>query len=370
MSDRIILKYMLGFLSLLSVANLWAGTIEISLSGTDPLSVIVKGVGSNQEAISISVYVYYRDDSVTDLTTGNVSSSATVTGFGWGNGFETKSISSGSYTKGGHTFTRRLSWGNANVTGTNDDYWTTGGITALVLDFTQVGSGHAYIEAMGANAFQDFSYAPHTIQYGSRDVTLPVELAELNAKLEKGVVLLNWSTESELGSMGFNVFRADESNGLYKKVNTQIIHSAGNSTTRREYQYRDERLNEGNKNYYYKLEDVDINGSSRMHGPVEVFVDQVMLPDHFYVNQNYPNPFNPSTAIKYGLPEAATVRMEIFNLRGETIRVLQDGPQAAGTFEVIWDGRNNNGDLVPTGVYICRTVSGIFSDVKKMIFTK
>jgi hypothetical protein len=370
MLHRLLFKYVTGLLLLSSAAGLRAGTVELSLSGTDTLAVIVKGVNTNQEALSINVYVYYRDDTITALDSSHVNSSAISTGFGWGTAFETLLFQSGTYSKGGHTFTRRLTYANANIISSHDDYWTTDGIKALVLIFTQIGSGHAYVEAMGSNAFQDFSYASHTIQYGLRDVTLPVELAELSAKLEKGVVLLDWSTESETGSLGFNVYRSDDSNGHYKKINTRVIPSAGTSTIRREYHYRDERLNEGDKTYYYKLEDVDVNGRRRMHGPVAVYVDQVMLPDRFYVNQNYPNPFNPATLIKYGLPEAANVRIEIFNLRGESIRTLQDGPQPAGTYEVVWDGRTNSGELVSTGVYLCRTVSGLFSDVKKLIFTK
>lgn len=370
MSARSGLKYLWGFLLLLSVTTLPAGTVEVSLSGTDSLSVIIKGVSADQQAASINVWVYYRNDGTTDLAVGNVNSSAITTGFGWGTAFETKSIESGTWLKGGHTFTRRVTYANLNLMGPYDDYWSASGDTALSLDFEPAGSGHAYIEAMGSNAFQDWSYAVHTIQYGVQDVTLPVALSELNVRVEQGVVLLTWSTASEVGSTGFNVYRAGELYGSYKKVNSQVIRSAGHSTTQQDYEYRDERVNEGNKTYYYKLEDMDINGRSRMHGPVAVFVDQVMRPDHFYVNQNYPNPFNPATAIRYGLPEEAVVRMEIFNLRGESVRVLQDGAQSAGTYEVLWDGCNGSGERVPTGVYLCRTIAGEFTDVKKMIFTK
>ncbi len=370
MKKYVTIIQIMSILFILVATQLWAGTINISLSGTDPLSVIVRGVSSNQQAANINLWVYYRDDGVTDLAIGNVNSDATEVTFGWGTGYYSKALETGSWVRGGHTFTRRVAYSNANIPGPYDDYWTTGGIAVLILDFSPAGSGHAYVEAQGSDAFVDWSGVPHTITYTNRDVTLPVELSAFSAVADQGQVLLKWATESEQGSLGFNIFRAEDKNGAYEKVNATIIRSAGNSTIHREYQYRDERNLEAQKTYYYKLQDVDVNGGNRMSDPIEVFVDRVQAPNNFYMNQNYPNPFNPITNIKYGLPEAAYVRIDIYNLRGELVAILQDGMKEAGNFLLTWDGRNLNEQLVPSGVYIYRIKAGNYTDTRKMIFTK
>ncbi|OPZ73049.1 MAG: flagellar basal body rod modification protein [bacterium ADurb.Bin478] len=357
-------------LLVISFASINAGTIQISLLGTDPLVVDVKGVGSDQQARSISLFVYFRDDGITDLARENVNSQVMTDLFAWGSLLETKEINTGSWLKGGHTYTRCINYALANLTGTFDDYWTTTGIPALILDFSSVGSGHVFIESQGPDAFTDWSNNPHTVTYANQDVTLPVELSAFSAIMENGRVLLKWTTESERDNLGFNIMRADEKEGAYKKINSRLIEGAGNSTTRTEYQYYDDRDIHVNTTYYYKLQDLDINGGSRINGPVEVFVDRVFIPDQFYLNQNHPNPFNPSTAIRYGLPEAANVRVEVYNLRGELVRILQNSSQSAGAYELIWDGRNSSGQTVPSGVYLYRLSAGNFVETRKMLFTK
>lgn len=355
---------------IVSFASINAGTIQISLLGTDPMIVDVKGVGSDQQASNISLLVYFKDDGVTDLTKENINSQVITDLFAWGSFLEYKEFETGSWTKGGRTYTKRINYAKANLTGIFDDYWTTTGIPALILDFSSVGSGHVFIETQGTDAFTDWSTSPHTVIYANQDVTLPVELSAFSAIMENGRVLLKWTTESERDNLGFNILRAEEKEGAYKKINGRLIEGAGNSTTRIEYQYYDDRDIHVNNTYYYKLQDLDINGGSRMNGPVDVFVDRVFIPDQFYLNQNHPNPFNPSTAIQYGLPEAANVRVEVYNLRGELVRVLQNSGQAAGAYELIWDGRNSNGQTVPSGVYLYRLSAGHFIETRKMLFTK
>ncbi len=160
LSDRTGLTHLLGFLSLLTVTTLSAGTVEVSLSGIDSLSVIIKGVIADQQAASINVWVYYRDDATTDLAVGDVNSSAISTGFGWGTAFETKAIENGPWLKGGHTFSRRATYANLNLEGPYDDYWSTGGVTALSLDFAPAGSGErvptgVYICRTAAGVYTD-----------------------------------------------------------------------------------------------------------------------------------------------------------------------------------------------------------------------
>jgi hypothetical protein len=94
------------------------------------------------------------------------------------------------------------------------------------------------------------------------------------------------------------------------------------------------------------------------------------LPPGYRLRQNYPNPFNPRTEIRYTLPRGAHVRLEIFNLLGQRVAVLADGPMEAGEHTAVWkaDEAGNGGRA--SGVYFYRLQAGEFAAVKKMIYLK
>jgi len=94
------------------------------------------------------------------------------------------------------------------------------------------------------------------------------------------------------------------------------------------------------------------------------------IPDGFELLQNYPNPFNPETQIVYSLPYPADVRLTIYNMLGQQVRVLVDAYQSAGTNTVIWDGRNENGEKVSSGIYFYKLQAGEFVQTKKMSLIK
>ena len=99
------------------------------------------------------------------------------------------------------------------------------------------------------------------------------------------------------------------------------------------------------------------------------------IPTTFALSQNYPNPFNPTTQIKYDLPEQSTVSLKIYNILGQEVMTLANGEQAPGFYSVTWEGRNNFGSQVSSGVYFYRfeakgTSGQTFSTLKKMLFLK
>lgn len=99
-------------------------------------------------------------------------------------------------------------------------------------------------------------------------------------------------------------------------------------------------------------------------------------PIEFQLLLNYPNPFNPTTTIKYDLSKLAKIKLEIFNILGQWVITLFDGQQAAGFQKILWDGRNQTGAPVSSGMYIYRltatSVDGkeTFTKEKKMILIK
>ena len=94
------------------------------------------------------------------------------------------------------------------------------------------------------------------------------------------------------------------------------------------------------------------------------------IPQQFAVSPNYPNPFNPSTSIRYQLPLTAKVSLVIYNTLGQRVRTLVDGTVSAGQHEAVWDGRNESGQAVASGVYIYRFESDYFKKVQKMLLVK
>ena len=94
------------------------------------------------------------------------------------------------------------------------------------------------------------------------------------------------------------------------------------------------------------------------------------LPDQYGLHRNAPNPFNPSTVIGYQLPEAGPVRLAIYNLPGQEVRVLVNERKEAGSFTATWDGTDALGRRVASGVYLYRIQAGGFSATKRMLLLK
>ena len=93
-------------------------------------------------------------------------------------------------------------------------------------------------------------------------------------------------------------------------------------------------------------------------------------PANFSLSQNYPNPFNPETTIEYQLPHASHVKVVIYNLAGQLVRTLIDAQHAAGKFQTHWDGKDELGNQVASGVYLYELQAGNFQANQKMILMR
>lgn len=94
------------------------------------------------------------------------------------------------------------------------------------------------------------------------------------------------------------------------------------------------------------------------------------LPTVYELSQNYPNPFNPATTIRFALPEAGTVSLKIYNIRGQLVKTLVSGHYEAGYHQVQWNAANEFGDKVASGFYFYTIQAGGFHQVKKMLLIK
>jgi hypothetical protein len=93
-------------------------------------------------------------------------------------------------------------------------------------------------------------------------------------------------------------------------------------------------------------------------------------PSDFVLLQNYPNPFNPATNIEFVLSKSGQVKIEIFNILGQRIRTLVDEHLKPGHKVVDWDGRDDSGEEVSSGIYFYRLQTEDFTDAKKMLLLK
>ena len=95
-----------------------------------------------------------------------------------------------------------------------------------------------------------------------------------------------------------------------------------------------------------------------------------LVPHDFVLQQNYPNPFNPETIIEFKVPELGPVVLSIFNTLGQKIRTLVNDHRAPGTYQVFWDGRDDHGNYVATGMYLYQLRGENALITKKMFLIK
>ncbi len=194
--------------------------------------------------------------------------------------------------------------------------------------------------------------------YFSDQPFIPVELTSFIANVNTlGQVVLNWETATEVNNQGFEIERRTETSE-YRTIG--FVEGFGTTTEPKSYIYTDVTAENGIN--YYRLKQVDFNGTYEYSSEIEV---DVTGPLTFDLAQNYPNPFNPSTSIKYSVPESGNIRLSVFNIVGEEVAVLVDGFSQAGFYEVTFDASN-----LSTGVYLYKLQSANSVQTKKMMLLK
>ena len=204
------------------------------------------------------------------------------------------------------------------------------------------------------------------------DLALPVELSSFTAQTSDCQVILKWVTQSEIENLGFILERSGEEDGQYMELssfrNNPGLEGQGNSTHAKEYSFVDNTVENG-VTYYYRLADADINGVITYHEPLSVTL--VVLPKVFQLYQNYPNPFNPETTIKYDIPslkgKSVQVALTIYNMLGQIVRNVNIGQKSAGVHTITWNGSDNYGRRMSSGIYFMVFRAGDFQQIRKMM---
>jgi flagellar hook assembly protein FlgD len=114
----------------------------------------------------------------------------------------------------------------------------------------------------------------------------------------------------------------------------------------------------------------DLSSSVSVTVTVASGKSEELLPKVFSLSQNYPNPFNPETIIRYALPEDCEVELIVYNILGQQVKVLVDAYENAGYKVVHWDGRNDGGNEIASGLYFYKIKTPKYSESKKMILLR
>ena len=120
-----------------------------------------------------------------------------------------------------------------------------------------------------------------------------------------------------------------------------------------------------NVEYYYWLQSISENGASEKVAGRNQPTSVASMPTGLRLNVPYPNPFNPTTTIEYYLSHEARVTLEIYNVSGQKVAVLNDEIAETGYHSVVWNALG-----MPSGIYFCRLTTNDFIDMKKMILLK
>jgi subtilisin family serine protease len=188
-------------------------------------------------------------------------------------------------------------------------------------------------------------------------IPVPVELTTFNAVYSNGKVILEWITATETNNYGFEIQRRDDSSSF---ETIAFISGNGTTTNRVTYSYIDNNLYSGR--YYYRLKQLDYNGSFEYSD--EVLVDIPLLTD-FKLYQNYPNPFNPSTKIKFYTPIQDRVKIGLYDILGNEIRILFDNEVSQGSYEIELDGSD-----LTSGMYFVKLIGKQNQQVIKISMIK
>ena len=201
------------------------------------------------------------------------------------------------------------------------------------------------------------------------NIPLPVELGSFSAQVFQDEVQLKWITMTEVNNYGFDIERKVN---VFEWCKIGFVEGNGNSNSPKTYTFFDNNLIGGN-NFYYRLKQIDTDGSFEYTEILEV----EYYPQIFKLHQNYPNPFNPSTTIKYTIPSviaSATkhsqfVTLKVYDILGSEIATLVNEEKSPGTYEVEFTPAFGNRVLV-SGIYFYKLTVGNFVETKKMVLMK
>ena len=349
------LAYTAGFITGSGTIKRWIGTTITGTAGTFPF-----GIGSNSRGLVISG---------TPTTAGSVLVSYT----------DANTVSQpfgSSFSENAQTFVNRY-----------DAMWTVSVVDSLTgtgLALSINGNGLPGINAItdlnlsGASGAAPGAYsAPSgttlapilnrsgltetdiasTYYIASTSSSLPVELSSFTASVNGSKVDIKWTTATEINNRGFEILRSSKDNNFEKIC---FVNGNGNSNSVKYYSITDNTIGSGK--FKYQLKQIDTDGKSKYSNIIEV---NIIAPTKLSLGQNYPNPFNPSTVIRFDLPKASHIYLNVFNALGQKVATLADEFLIEGSYVKTFDGSG-----LSTGMYVYQLSTNESVITKKMLLIK
>ena len=189
-------------------------------------------------------------------------------------------------------------------------------------------------------------------------VPLPVELVSFTASVNGDLTVLNWKTATEKNNSGFEIQR--KAGDDWEKIS--FVQGHGTTTEENSYSYTDNISSVRSNDIYYRLKQVDLNGTYEFSS--EIIVSRT-IPSDFELAQNFPNPFNPSTQINFSIPRNAHVSLKVYDANGREVATLLNANKASGNYSIEF-----NASSLASGIYYYTLTAGSFTDSKKMILMK
>ena len=239
--------------------------------------------------------------------------------------------------------------------------------------YYQNGSWYSQVNSGGTILFENLNFDAKgdiPIILGN-DNPLPVELSSFTAiQTASNFAQLNWTTQSENNLLGYNIYRSKVENYQSSIILNQSLVNPANTSLVQYYSYTDKNVELGNT-YYYWLQSVESDGNTELYGPISIRIEDEEtpeLPNQTVLYPAYPNPFNPQTTIKFSVKENENGLFEIFNIKGQIVkRYPMFSP---GNHEINWNGTDDNGNKVSSGVFFYKLKSESVIQIHKMLLLK
>ena len=205
----------------------------------------------------------------------------------------------------------------------------------------------------------------------SNDGALPIQLAHFSAATIQNTndVMTSWETISETNNYGFFVQRSEGNESNYQDRPNGFVPGHGTTIEPHGYSWVDRNVQSGT--YYYRLKQMDLDGTTHFTDGIRVIVSvlasvEEFVPKVFNLAQNYPNPFNPSTRIQFTVDNAGYTTLTVFDVVGKEVGTLYAGIAEPGkAYSVSFDASQ-----VANGTYFYKLVNGNQSSLKKMLLLK
>ncbi|MFQ5604071.1 MAG: PQQ-binding-like beta-propeller repeat protein [bacterium] len=246
-------------------------------------------------------------------------------------------------------------------------------VTAGILKFSVQADSLSFPVELTAHSVEGFAQGQMTLNL--YDVTIPQPPTLLSVEPSERGIKVKWQVTGEVDLAGYRLWFDTDSSGAPYSGSASVFGENSPVSVGIIDEYTLTGLSV-DSTYYISVTAFDVSGNESGYSNELKLVTSlefpriINLPKQFSLHQNYPNPFNPITTIQYTLPEISQVEIRIFNALGQTVTRLVTQSQEPGVYKVDWNGTNDHGVLVGSGIYFYRIQAGDFVKVRKMILIR